>query len=84
MAQFLGVHKTADIGAMTDQAAADGFHKYKDAASKMGLNATHAYYSLEKGFAYCITEAESADKVREAHASVDIPLEDVIEVKTVG
>ena len=84
MAQFLGVHKTADIGAMTDQAAADGFHKYKDAARKMGLNATHAYYSLEKGFAYCITEAESADKVREAHAGVDIPLEDVIEVKTVS
>jgi len=32
----------------------------------------------------CITEAESADKVREAHASVDIPLEDVIEIKTVS
>src|SRR3990170_495611 len=60
------------------------FVESKDAASKMGLNATHAYYSLEKGFAYCITEAESADKVREAHASVDIPLEDVIEVKTVS
>lgn len=84
MAQFLGVHKTADIGAATDQAAADGFNKYKDAAGKMGLNATHAHYSLEKGFAYCITEAENADKVKEAHASVDIPLEDVIEVKTVS
>ena len=84
MAQFLGVHKTAEIGAGTDQEAADGFQKYKDAASKMGLNATHAHYSLEKGFAYCITEAQSADQVRGAHASVDIPLEDVIEVKTVS
>ena len=84
MAQFLGVHKTAEIGAGTDHEAADGFQKYKDAASKMGLNATHAHYSLEKGFAYCITEAQSADQVRGAHASVDIPLEDVIEVKTVS
>ena len=84
MAQFLGVHKSTDIGVMTDQQSVDGFNKYKEAASKMGLNATHAHYSLEKGFAYCITEAESADKVREAHASVDIPLEDVIEVKTVS
>lgn len=84
MAIFLGVHKMSDIGAVTDQAAADGFHKYKDAANKMGLNATHAYYSLEKGFAYCITEAENVDKVREAHASVNIPLDDVIEVKTIS
>jgi len=84
MAQFLGVHKTADIGAMTDQDAVDGFNKYKEAASKMGLNATHAHYSLEKGFAYCITEAQNADKVREAHASAGVPLEDVIEVKTLS
>lgn len=84
MAQFLGVHKMADIGTTTDQEAADGFHKYKDAASKMGAIATHVHYSLEKGFAYCITEAPSADKVREAHASTDIPLEDVIEVKTLS
>ena len=50
----------------------------------MGLNATHVHYSLEKGFAYCLTEAQGADKVREAHASADIPLEDVIEVKTLS
>ena len=83
MAQFLGVHKTSDIGAMTDEDAANGFHKYKEAAAKMGLNATHAHYSLEKGFAYCLTEAQSADQVRQAHANAEIPLEDVIEVKTI-
>ena len=83
MAQFLGVHKTGDIGAMTDQEAIDGFHKYKEAASKMGINATHAHYNLEKGFAYCITEAQSADQVRQAHANAQMPLEDVIEIKTV-
>jgi hypothetical protein len=83
MAQFLGVHKMENIGT-ADQDAQDGFRKYKEAASKMGLNATHAHYSLEKGFAYCITEAQSADKVKEAHASTNIPLEDVIEIKTVS
>ena len=84
MAQFLGIHKMADIGATSDQEATDGFHKYKDAASKMGLNATHAHYNLEKGFAYCITEAQNADDVRKAHASADISLEDVVEIKTVS
>ena len=84
MAQFLGVHKTANIGAGTDQEAVDGFNKYKDAASKMGINAIHAHYSLEKGFAYCITEAQNADQVREAHANAKIPLEDVIEIKTLS
>ncbi|MBI3282918.1 hypothetical protein HYZ70_02475 [Candidatus Curtissbacteria bacterium] len=49
------------MGTTSDQEATDGFRKYKDAASKMGLNATHAHYSLEKGFAYCITEAENAE-----------------------
>lgn len=83
MAQFLGVHKTGEIGVMSDEDATNGFHKYKEAASKMGLSATHAHYSLEKGFAYCITEAASADKVREAHDAAQIPIDDVIEVKTV-
>ncbi len=83
MAQFLGVHKTADIGVTTDKEAADGFHKYKDAAAEMGLNATHAHYSLEKGFAYCVTEADSVDQVKEAHANANVPLEDVVEIKTI-
>jgi len=84
MAQFLGVHKISDTGTVTDQESADAFHKYQDAARKMGLNATHVHYSLEKGFAYCITEAQSADQVRKAHANANIPLDDVIEVKTVS
>lgn len=83
MAHFLGVHKMESVGAMTDQEAADNFHKYQDAAAKAGLNATHVHYSLDKGFAYCITEAENADQVKEAHKSADIPFDDVIEVKTV-
>jgi hypothetical protein len=84
MAKFLGIHKTADLGAMTDEAAVEGFNKYKEAAINMGLTPIEAIYSLEKGFAYCVTEAESAEKVKEAHASVSMALEDVVEIKTVS
>lgn len=48
MAEFLGVHKMSDIGAVTDQAAVDGFSKYKEAATKMGLNATMLTIVLKK------------------------------------
>ena len=68
---------------MTDEDATNGFNKYKEAAIKTGLTPLHAHYSLEKGFAYCVTEAQSADQVRQAHAQAEVPLEDVIEVKTV-
>lgn len=83
MSQFLGVHKLDQMDMASDQELADGFHKYKEAAAKLGLNATHAHYSLEKGFAYCLTEAENADQVRQAHADAQNPLEDVIEVKSI-
>lgn len=79
MALFLGVHKIP--AGMTDAQIAEGFEKYKESARAKGLNPLSAVFSTEKGFAYCQTEAESSDQVREAHAAVEIPLEDVIEVK---
>ncbi|MBI2594329.1 hypothetical protein HYW39_01385 [Candidatus Curtissbacteria bacterium] len=39
---------------------------------------------MEKGFAYCQTEAQSADQVHQAHSNASIPLEDVVEVKTLA
>lgn len=82
MALFLGVHKlTAE---MTDDQVAEGFEKYKESARAKGLTPLSAVYSLEKGFAYCQTEAQSADQVREAHADMAIPLEDVVEVKSLS
>lgn len=79
MALFLGVHKIP--AGMNEQDIIEGFANYKKSAVSKGIHAISAVYSLEKGFAYCQTEAERAEQVREAHQDVQIPLEDVIEVK---
>ncbi len=82
MAIFLGVHKfPTDI---TDAQAAEGFEKYKAAASAKGITPLSAFYNIEKGIAYCQTEAENADQVKDAHAQADVPVEDVIEIKTLS
>ncbi len=80
MAQYLGVHKLE--ASMSEEDVVNGFNAYKEAASKMGLKPLHVHLSVEKEFAYCLTEAPSADEVRTAHEGI-APLEDVIEVKTV-
>lgn len=79
MALFLGVHKLPSK--MGDKETEEGFEKYKQSAIAAGLKPLSAVYSLEKGFAYCQTEADSAQQVWEAHGKVGNPLEDVIEVK---
>lgn len=83
MKQFLGVHKMGDGPLTSDQTIADSFHGYQAAAKNMGLNATHVHYSVKKGFGYCITEANSADEVLKAHQVANVPVEEVIEVKTI-
>ena len=81
MAVFMGIHKIpAD---MTADQVKEGYGKYKTAATAKGLTPRHANFSMEKGFAYCETEAASAQEVRDAHADAEIPLEDVVEVVTV-
>lgn len=82
MALFLGVHKL--LPEMLGKDVEEGFEKYKQSAREAGLSPISAVYSLEKGFAYCQTEASSAEEVRTAHEKVEIPLEDVIEVKKIS
>lgn len=79
MAVFLGVHKLES--GMSEDDIRNGYESYKQSAIESGLKLLGALVSLEKGFAYCQTEAESAEQVRQAHQKVEIPLEDVIEVK---
>lgn len=79
MSIFLGVHKIP--AGMEEKAIIEGFEKYKESAKSKGLHPLSAVYNMEKGFAYCQTEAQSADQVREAHETAAVPLEDVIEVK---
>lgn len=82
MAVFLGVHKLP--AGMDEAQVSDGWNTYKQSASSKGLHPLSALVSLEKGFAYCQTEAENAQAVWDAHKDVQIPLEDVIEVKVLS
>lgn len=79
MALFLGIHKL--LPEMKAEDVEEGFEKYKQSAREAGLMPISAVYSMEKGFAYCQTEADSAQQVREAHEKVEVPLEDVVEVQ---
>ena len=76
MAVFLGVHKLEP--GMSEDDVRNGYETYKKSAIESGLKPLGAVVSLEKGFAYCQTEADSANQVREAHTKVEVPLEDVI------
>lgn len=79
MAIFLGVHKIPE--GMTEDQVKEGWEKYKESAASKGIQAISVVVSLDKGFAYCQTVANSADQVREAHEVVEIPIEDVVEVE---
>lgn len=78
MSVFLGVHKLQP--GMSADDAKIGYESYKNAAAASGLKPLGAVVSMEKGFAYCQTEAESEEQVRQAHAKAQVPLEDVIMV----
>jgi hypothetical protein len=79
MALFLGVHKIPS-GA-TDEDVMGNYEKYKNGAQEKGIIAVSAVYNLEKGFAYCQTEAESAQQVIDAHTAANVPVEEIIEIK---
>ena len=79
MSVFLGVHKLPE--GMQEADMVKGWESYKTNAQAAGLKPISAVVSIEKGFAYCQTEAESAEQVRQAHSGASIPLEDVVEVK---
>ncbi len=79
MGLYLGVHKIPN-GTM-DQDIIDNYNKYKQSAQEKGINPVSAVYNIEKGFAYCQTEAESSEQVADAHAAVNVPVEEIIEIK---
>lgn len=78
MAVFLGTHKLQ--ARMSEEDVKAGYETYKKSAMEAGLKPLGAVVSMEKGVAYCQTEADSVDQVKEAHTKVEIPLEDVIMV----
>lgn len=82
MPLFLGVHKIPE--GFSEEQIKQGWQNYCQSSQTLGLKPLSVIYSLEKKFAYCQTEAETSEQVRQAHQSVAIPLEEVIEVKRVG
>jgi hypothetical protein len=80
MALFLGVHKIPS-GA-TDEDIVENYNKYKQGAQEKGIIAISAIYNLEKGFAYCQTEADSSEQVTSAHEIANVPVEEIIEIKS--
>ncbi len=78
MPLFMGFHKKPGI---TEEEIKKGWNGYKEAARKLGLRPLRAHYNAEQGVAFCETESPSAEDVKKAHESVQIPLEDLVEIK---
>jgi hypothetical protein len=80
MATFMGLH---DMGAsVTDEQMGDNWQAYKAACGKLGCETVHVHFNSQKGLAYCLTEADSAETVRKAHEAAGVPVQDILEVKT--
>jgi len=82
MAQFLGIHNISKM--LIDESKpieGDPWTAYKASCAKRGdCKALHVHFNEKAGKAFCVSEAESADVVRAAHADVNLALEDIIEV----
>lgn len=78
MSLVIGVHK---IAGSTEEEIQTGWAKYKEAAVKKGLKPVRVKYNLQKGLAFCETEAATEAAVREAHQDVGVSPDDVFEAK---
>ena len=75
MSLFIGLHTLP-----LPEGVKDNWEGYKKSCADLGIRAIHAYSSDEKGVAYCITDASSAEEVLRAHKNADVPVDDVFEV----
>jgi hypothetical protein len=80
MAMFLGVHDMG--GAVDDGTMGQNWSNYKAACANYGIKPLHVHFSGQKGRAYCVTEADSADQVQKAHQEAGAPPLEIIEVQT--
>ena len=76
---FLGVHDMGET--ISDEMAEESWSKYQKAAKKHGDEPWKTYYNAKEGRAFCITEAESAKVVQDAHDEAGVPVKEVIEVQ---
>lgn len=81
MPQFVGVHE--GMTSSTDDEVKKSWADYKAACQKRGCQAVHVHYSTKEGRGFCLTEANSADDVRQAHTEANVPVKEVVEVTTI-
>jgi uncharacterized protein YaaR (DUF327 family) len=78
MAIFLGVHEFGER--LTQEKMDENWAKYSNSCKEHGAQAHKVFYNLAEGKSWCITEAESADAVNEAHNAVELPTKQLFEV----
>jgi hypothetical protein len=78
MAMFLGVHEFGEP--LTQEKMDDAWAKYSKSCMEHGCEAHKVFYNLAEGKSWCITEAESADVVNQAHNAVELPTKQLFEV----
>ncbi len=79
MALFIGLHNMGD--GVTEEMVEQSWEAYKAACAELGCSAQQVHASAEQGRAFCITEAASADLVKQAHDQANVPVNEVLEVK---
>lgn len=67
MAIYLGIHSGIE---MPEDQVDGAWAKYKESCENLYLKAHQLYYNVSEGKAYCITEAPSEEKVKEAHEAI--------------
>lgn len=59
----------------------ESWEKYKQASLAKGLKPLHAHYNIEKGVAYCETDATNMQEVEDAHKDASVPFEEIVQVE---
>ena len=77
MSRFLDTHTVPGVGADAIRRAC------KAMKSAPGVTFIGCHYDLTEGKVFCLTEAESDEAVRQAHANIDLPYESIREVEAI-
>jgi hypothetical protein len=76
---FLGVHDFG--GPFSDEEMQTNWDKYKESAKKHSAHAIAVYYDKEAGKSFCVTKAESAEMVNDAHNDVKLPTKELHQIQ---
>lgn len=78
MSRFLDIHTVPGVGREAILQAC------KAMKAAPGVTFIACHYELTEGKVFCLTEAESEEIVREAHANINLPYESIRQVKAIA